>query len=509
MRPQSVPDVLDALRQNRLVEPARLSAFLVRHAPADVPALLERLAAEGLLTPFQAEAVGTGRGAELWMGGYLVQNRLGRGGMGHVFLAEHAVLGRRVALKALSDALRADPGARRRFVREARAAAALDHPNIVRVFDVNMNHEPPYLVMEYVDGVSLQAAVARTGTFSAGETAAVGIQVGDGLARAAAVGLVHRDIKPANLLVDRCGAVKILDLGIARFTQESNSRIHGTAVILGTLDYLAPEQAEDSSAVDPRADLYALGATLYFLLAGHPPFPVADLRRKLAAKSTEDPPPIHRLRPDVPDEFSAVVQRLLARDPTDRYPDAAAAVAALRPWAAPGTDFPARLFRLASDSTAHEPRCTDHPPSDDPMPETVRILKPLARPAAPAEPAPPAGPTDGTGPAPPPGREQADSVPSRPPPTEKAFDFEGADTESTSAGSAPTDEMLAIPPELNGLPDPGSLTPPAAPLFSGARARPAPAGTRSRWPWPTVLGLGVVALALTAGAVALVWLARR
>jgi serine/threonine-protein kinase len=340
-RPQSVQDVFDALGRDRLVEPAQLRAFADRHASADLATVLDRLVTDGLLTAFQTDQVAGGRGAALWLGGYRILDRLGRGGMGHVFLAEHAVLGRRVAVKALSDALRADQGARKRFVREARAAAALDHPNIVRVFDVDMAYDPPYLVMEFVDGVSLQGAVAHAGTFAASEAAAVGVQVADGLAQAAAVGLVHRDIKPANLLVDRRGLVKILDLGIVRFTQEeTHSRVNGPEVILGTLDYLAPEQAEDSSKVDARADIYALGATLYFLIAGHPPYPVADVRQKLTAKQSEDPPPLNQLRPDVPAEFAAVVGQMMARAPVERYPSAAAVVAALHPWVAPGPDFP-------------------------------------------------------------------------------------------------------------------------------------------------------------------------
>ncbi len=376
-RPQTVQDVFDALARDRLVESARLSAFAERCSVPDVPGVLARLVAEGLLTEFQAGEVAIGNSASLWLGNYRALDRLGRGGMGSVFLAEHAVLGKRVAVKVLSAALRADPGARKRFFREARAAATLDHPNIVAVFDVDMAHDPPFLVMEHVDGVSLQEAVARGGTFAAGEVAAVAVQVADGLARAASVGLVHRDIKPANLLVDRRGAVKILDLGIARFAQDdANSRINGTEVILGTLDYLAPEQAIDSSEVDTRADIYALGCTLYFLLTGHPPYPGSDLAWKLRAKQTGDPHPLQQLRPDLPVEFSATVHRLMARDRADRYPTPAAVVAALHPWAVPGSDFPHRLFRLTRDSTAHDRAPTEPEPA---LPDTLRIIKTNAR----------------------------------------------------------------------------------------------------------------------------------
>jgi serine/threonine-protein kinase len=213
------------------------------------------------------------------------------------------------------------------------------------VFDVDASHDPPFLVMEYVDGVSLQAAVARFGTFAPGEAAAVRTQVALGLCEAAAVGLVHRDIKPANVLADRKGGVKILDLGIARLEGDPISRRVNTVVVLGTLDYLAPEQAEDSSEVDTRVDLYGLGATLYFLLAGHPPYPDDDIGRKMALKQSADPTPIHLLRPDVPVPLSAVLSRLLARDPDGRYSTPAETAAALDSWADPGPDFPARLFR--------------------------------------------------------------------------------------------------------------------------------------------------------------------
>jgi serine/threonine protein kinase len=283
-------------------------------------------------------------------------------------------------VKVLSAGFRADPLARRRFVREARAATAIDHPNVVHVHDVDVDHDPPYLVMEFIDGVSLQAAVALSGSFSAGEAAAVGAEVAHGLQAAATAGLVHRDVKPANILVDRRGAVKVLDLGIARLPGDDTPPPgEGAEVILGTLDYLAPEQAIDSAAVDARADLYALGATLYFLLAGHPPFPGSDLRHKLAAKQYSDPPPVHRLRPDVDPRLAEVIQKLLARDPAARYPSAADAAAALVPFAALPPNFPARLFQPKRPSTVHDQTRTQEPES--PLPATQRIVRPGPRPA--------------------------------------------------------------------------------------------------------------------------------
>lgn len=376
-RPVTAQDVVSLVRRAGLAADPELTEIL-----ADLPAgpdparLLAHLVAAGLLTRYQADELSVGRCDGFWFRGYKVLDRLGRGGMGHVYLAEHAVLRRLVAVKVLSTGMQSDPAARRRFYREARAAAAVDHPNVVRVHDVDMEHDPPFLVMEYVDGVSVQAAVARHGAFAPGEAAAVGTEVARGLAAAAAAGLVHRDVKPANLLVDRRGGVKILDLGIVRFPgDDTHPRLDPADVILGTLDYLAPEQAVDYAAVDARADLYALGATLYFTLAGHPPFPGSDLRYKIVAKQHSDPPPVHCLRPDVGPELSAVIHTLLARDPADRYPTASAAAAALAPFAAPPPNFPHRLFRSERPSTADDPP----PEASSALPDTQRIAKPVSR----------------------------------------------------------------------------------------------------------------------------------
>lgn len=377
-RPETAQDVVSLVRQAGLVGDPDCAGFLDRlESGVTADGAFARLVAEGLLTPYQADELSGGRWRGFWLGAYKVLDRLGKGGMGQVYLAEHAVLKKRAAVKVLSAGLRADPGARRRFVREARAAAALDHPNVVHVHDVDMDHDPPFLVMEYVDGVSLQLGVSRNGTLTGGEAAAVGAEVARGLAAAAAAGLVHRDIKPANLLVDRRGGVKILDLGIVRISgDETHPKLHEPDVILGTLDYLAPEQAQDSTGVDARADLYALGATLYFTLAGHPPFPGSDLRHKLAAKQYSDPPPIHRLRPDVDPLLSAVIQKLLCRDPNGRQASAEEAVEVLASFAALSPDFPARLFRGGRTSTTNDG--PPEPPGSS-LPATQRIVKPAPR----------------------------------------------------------------------------------------------------------------------------------
>jgi serine/threonine protein kinase len=263
--------------------------------------------------------------------------------MGQVYLAEHPSLQEPVAIKVLTAELVDDEVALRRFAREARAAAALDHPNIVRVLDVDLDADPPYLVMEYIDGISLQAAVARFGTFSAGSAAYCGCQVALGLQRAAKAGLVHRDIKPANVLVDRRGLVKVLDLGVVRVASERSLNLT-RRMVLGTADYLAPEQARNSSEVDPRADLYALGGTLYFLLVGHPPFPDGTPTQKINRKQTSDPRPLLELRPDLIPGLAEVVHRLLERDPAARYQTPQEAADALRPFATPDSCFPLNLF---------------------------------------------------------------------------------------------------------------------------------------------------------------------
>lgn len=338
--PATLPELTDRLAKSGLVPPDRLAGFLsglaASGSPPDTPqALLDRLVGGGMITRFHAGKLAAGKYKGFHLGRYLILDQLGAGGMGQVFLAEHAAMRRRVAVKVLAVNATDDPVARERFAREARAAGALDHPNVVRVFDLCQDGRLMYLVMEYVDGVSLQGLVTRSGRLPVGAAVHYARQVLFGLQHAHDQGFVHRDIKPANLLVDRAGVVKILDLGLVRSDAdgvEGLTKLLDNKTVLGTADYVAPEQAVDSSAVDHRADLYSLGATLYFLLAGHPVFPEGRAGQKLIWQQTREPARIETIRPDVPAGLARVVHTLLAKRPADRYEAAGEAFDALATW---------------------------------------------------------------------------------------------------------------------------------------------------------------------------------
>ena len=337
--PNTIPELLDRLRRSGLVPADRLEGFLVGlHAsgsdPKTVPDLLDRLVDVGMITRFHADRLSAGKYKGFQLGSYLILDQLGTGGMGQVYLAEHSAMRRLVGLKVLP--LWADDAvARERFLREARAAATLDHPNIVRVFDLCQEGKLLYLVMEYVDGISLQALVAKYGPLDVNAACHYARQVAFGLQHANELGFVHRDIKPANLLLDRVGVVKILDLGLVRSEADADAGLTkqlDNRSILGTADYVAPEQAVDSSNVDIRADIYSLGATLYYMLAGRPLFPDGRTAQKLVWQQIKDPVPIARLRPEIPEELADVVHTMLQKRPIDRFQTPTEVFEALAPW---------------------------------------------------------------------------------------------------------------------------------------------------------------------------------
>jgi hypothetical protein len=245
-------------------------------------------------------------------------------------------MGRRVAIKVLPQNRVNDSSYLDRFYREAKAAAALDHPNIVRAYDVDHEGNVHYLVMEYVEGRDLQRMVREGGVLPYEQAAEYIRQAALGLAHAHEVGLIHRDIKPANLLIDQRGNVRLLDLGLARFADDDQASltVQHDENVLGTADYLAPEQALNSHNVDARVDIYSLGCTLYFALTGHPPFPEGTLAQRLLKHQTEEPPSIYLDRPDAPDGLVQICKRMMAKLPQLRYQTAGEVAEALAQWLA-------------------------------------------------------------------------------------------------------------------------------------------------------------------------------
>src|SRR5262245_12692161 len=261
--PTSVDEFVELIRKSSVLDEPRLSAYVQKlkadpNAPKDISGIAGLFVRDGLLTYFQAEQFLQGKWKRFTIGKYKVLERLGSGGMGQVFLCEHKLMRRRVAVKVLPTAKAEDPSSLERFYREARAVAALDHPNLVRAYDIDRDDNLHFLVIEYVDGANLQEIVKKTGPMDVLRACHYVSQSAVGLQHACDQGLVHRDIKPGNILVDRGGAVKILDMGLARFFHDEEDLLTKKydESVLGTADYLAPEQAVDSHSVDIRADIY-------------------------------------------------------------------------------------------------------------------------------------------------------------------------------------------------------------------------------------------------------------
>jgi len=342
--PANPAEFLIVLRKSALVAEDRLEAELGRYQNASTPVqnvdqLASALIRSGLLTRFQAKQIKIGRYKRFEIASkYRLMELLGVGGMGAVYLCEHIFMKRLVALKVLPVDKLQDQAALMRFYREARAVAALDHPNIVRAYDIDKFDQLHFLVMEYVDGTSIQEIVARNGPFSPDRAAHYAAQSALGLHHAHDLGMVHRDVKPGNLLLDRTGIVKVLDMGLARFFDQKNDNVterFDANCVLGTADYLAPEQAV-SNVVDIRADIYALGGSLYYMLTGHSPFPDGTVAHKLICHQTTEPKPVSNFRKDVPTELLAVLHKMMRKNPAERYQTPAEVCDALARWG----DFP-------------------------------------------------------------------------------------------------------------------------------------------------------------------------
>ena len=280
------------------------------------------------LTRFQADQMLAGR-RKLTLGQYRIIDAIGQGGMGQVFRAEHAMMGRVVAIKVLPRA-KSTPDTEAAFQREIRMLGRLDHENLVRALDAGNDGKVYYLVTEYVPGVDLRKQVLRYGTLDEVTAASVITQAARGLAYAHEQGLVHRDVKPGNLLVTEDGRVKVLDLGLAGSVLEAESTRLGRVV--GTMDYMAPEQIRSADTAGPAADIYGLGCTLYFALAGQVPFPGGTRQEKARRQLSESPPPVRQFAPHVSDAFGAVLGKMMEKSPQRRIATAEEVIERLRPW---------------------------------------------------------------------------------------------------------------------------------------------------------------------------------
>jgi serine/threonine protein kinase len=325
------------VERSKLIDPPTLdgaiSAWKQRATLAeldDAAPCAEHLVETGLLTRWQARKLLEGRHRGFYLGNYRLLDHLGTGGMSSVYLAEHVRLRRRAAIKILPHRRSQDHAYLERFQVEGQAVAALDHPNIVRAYDLDDDGTLHFLVMEYIDGRDLCHLVEEDGPLDFHTAAEYCAQAATGLEHAHAAGLIHRDIKPANLLLDAKGTVKILDLGLAKFAANADD---GQAdQVVGTADYLAPEQALNSQTVDQRADIYALGCTLYFLLSGHPPFASGTSIERVSAHQQQQPPSLLVDRPDAPQALVAICNRMMEKSPDARFQSASEVRAALANW---------------------------------------------------------------------------------------------------------------------------------------------------------------------------------
>ena len=292
--------------------------------PNDSESLARCLVEANKLTAFQASSIYKGHQKKLILGNYVVLEEIGRGGMGVVFKARHQRMKRNVAIKVLSEKLTNSETRLRRFHREVEAAARLVHPNIVTAFDAEKDEKTFFLVMEFVDGKDMAEIVESDGPLPVAVAVDYVIQTAKGLEYAHGEGIIHRDIKPHNLLVTTDGKVKVLDLGLVSLksddrTTESTEDLTDHNQIIGTVDYMSPEQAEDVHNVDLRTDIYSLGCTLYRILTNKPPFHGKNAIQKLMAHRNHPIPSLRAERSDVPELLDRAFRRMVAKRPEDRY----------------------------------------------------------------------------------------------------------------------------------------------------------------------------------------------
>jgi serine/threonine protein kinase len=507
--PASSEELLDLIRRSGVAEEKRLDAHLekLRAAgalppePAKLAAILVR---DGLLTNFQSEQLLQGKWKRFTIGKYKVLERLGSGGMGQVFLCEHKFMRRRVAVKVLPTAKAADPSSLERFYREAKAVAAVDHPNVVRAYDIDQDENLHFLVMEYVEGASLQDVVRRSGPLGLERACHYISQAAQALDHANKVGLVHRDVKPGNILVDRTGVVKILDMGLARFFNDDEDILTRKydENVLGTADYLAPEQADDSHGVDVRADIYSLGGTFYFLLTGRTPFGEGSVPQKLMWHRTRQPKPVSAYREDVPAAVQAVLDKMMAKEPGQRYQQPMEITAALADWTQspvppPTEEEMPRLSPAASGVNTSAGSGTTITNAPSPPPSSATARKNWQVSGAPVSPGPAAAPAPAPPKSPAPAPRRPVEVPLSPTIVVKNQPRGSRAAVAARPGPKVDESALADPAADTADPSARGDTPPQTPARPRP-AKPAPATARFTLSPRVVLLLGGGGLAVIA-----------
>jgi eukaryotic-like serine/threonine-protein kinase len=334
--PTTTSEFLAVLRSSRLVDEAKFAELFPDETdlPDDPRACAAGLINRRLLTRYQVKMLLAGKSRGFVIGSYVIQNPIGQGGMGIVYLARHVTLDRQVALKVLSNDRAKEQLSFDRFLREARAAAALDHQNIVRLYDIGQGAGVHFLVMEFVEGTNVQDLVTKTGPLHYVQAAQYAAQAAAGLNHAHEKGFVHRDIKPSNLMVTKTGTIKVLDMGLARSVTNESDNLTGKfndSEIIGTPDFISPEQLLGDQS-DARTDIYSLGATLYALIVGHPPF-AGSTTQKMAQHQMKDPAELRKkLRGKAPNELADVIVKMMAKRKADRFQSAEEVIGALTPW---------------------------------------------------------------------------------------------------------------------------------------------------------------------------------
>lgn len=321
------------LSENQLNQAMEMFSLNDTMPPEDIA---RKMVKHRALTPFQAERLLEGRYRGFVIDSYRVREVLGVGGMGCVYIAEDRKNNRKVALKVLSSQHNTDPGMLARMKLEAMAGMVIDHPNVIQTYEIESTGAVNYMVMELLRGISLHEFVALQGPMKWGMACDIFRQIARGLQAAHDHNIIHRDIKPANILVAANGGAKLLDFGLAKVADGEGDEFSLAMIFghdcLGTPDYIPPEQAKDSSNVDETADIYSLGCTFYVALTSRVPFPQKKNSEKIAAHKNKIARPIGEIRRDVPNEIVAIIEKMMAKSPRDRYQTASEVAAALKPY---------------------------------------------------------------------------------------------------------------------------------------------------------------------------------